>query len=82
MMDDPNLSDKYDAAVVGSESYNDTECWIVEMQAKVDDVAYQMRKLWVDKQRYIPLKEELSPKIMNSLNGLKMWTPAKLRFMQ
>lgn len=62
MMDDPNLTNKYDAIVVGSETYRDTDCWIVEMQAKVEDVAYQMRKLWVDKQRFIPLKEELYAK--------------------
>ena len=32
------------------------------MQATEEDVAYQMRKLWVDKSRYIPLKEELYAK--------------------
>ncbi len=89
MMDDPNLTSKYDAVVVGSESFNNTECWIVEMQAKVEDVAYQMRKLWVDKQRYIPLKEELYAKSGKLLKKTELtdirkigsrWYPGKITF--
>ncbi|MEN8229637.1 MAG: outer membrane lipoprotein-sorting protein [Bacteroidota bacterium] len=89
MMDDPNLTNKYDAVVVGSESYNDTDCWIVEMHAKVEDVAYQMRKLWVDKQRYIPLKEELYAKSGKLLKKTELtdinkigsrWYPGKISF--
>jgi len=62
MMDDPNLRSKYDAAVTGSEEYDGTDCWILELKANSPDVAYQMRKQWVDKTRYIPLKEELYAK--------------------
>jgi outer membrane lipoprotein-sorting protein len=28
----------------------------------VDDVAYETRKIWIDQERYIPLKEELFAK--------------------
>jgi len=62
MMEDPDLASKYDAVVTGSETVDDRECWIVEMHAKTEDVAYQKRKLWVDRQRFIPLKEELYAK--------------------
>jgi outer membrane lipoprotein-sorting protein len=89
MMDDPNLTNKYDAVVVGSENYQETDCWIVEMQAKVEDVAYQMRKLWVDKQRFIPLKEELYAKSGKLLKKTELtdikridsrWYPGKITF--
>ena len=89
MMDDPNLTSKYDAVVVGSETYNQRECWIVEMHAKVDDVAYQMRKLWVDNERYIPLKEELYAKSGKLLKKTELtdikrigsrWYPGKITF--
>jgi len=89
MMDDPNLSNKYDAVVVGSEIYNDTDSWIVEMHAKTEEVAYQMRKLWVDKQRYIPLKEELYAKSGKLLKKTELtditrhgsrWYPGKITF--
>jgi outer membrane lipoprotein-sorting protein len=62
MMDDPNLRNKYNAAVTGSEVFNNTECWVLELTATVADVAYYMRKMWVDKKRFIPLKEELYAK--------------------
>lgn len=89
MMDDPNLTNKYDAVVVGSETYDEKDCWIVEMQAKTEDVAYQMRKLWVDKQRYVPLKEELYAKSgkmlkMTELTNIQQhgsrWYPGKITF--
>ena len=62
MMEDAKLTDKYNAAVIGTESYQERDCWIVEMNAKTADVAYQIRKVWVDQQRYMPLKEELYAK--------------------
>jgi len=48
----------YDANVIGEEIYNDRPCWVVQMDATVEDVAYHKRKVWVDKERYIPLREE------------------------
>ncbi len=89
MMDDKKLSDIYDAAVVGSETIGDTDCWIVEMNAIVEDVAYQMRKLWVDKYRSIPLKEELYAKSGKMLKKTELtnitkhgsrWYPGKITF--
>ena len=89
MMDDPNLTNKYDAVVVGTESFNDTECWVVEMHAKTEEVSYQMRKLWVDKLRYIPLKEELYAKSGKLLKKTELtditkhgtrWYPGKITF--
>ena len=35
---------------------------ILELTAKVEDVAYYSRKLWVDEERYVPLREELFAK--------------------
>ncbi len=52
----------YDAVVIGEETYQDRPCWIVELNAKIPDASYQMRKTWVDKKRYVPLKEELYAK--------------------
>ncbi len=89
MLDDPNLTDKYDAVVTVSETYRETDCWIVEMHARTVDVAYQMRKLWVDKKRYIPLKEELyakSGKLLKKteLTDIKLrgsrWYPGRITF--
>jgi len=89
MMNNTKLIDQYDATVVDSETYQDTDCWIVEMTAKTEDVAYQMRKLWVDKSRYIPLKEELYAKSGKLLKKTELtdiqqhgsrWYPGKITF--
>ena len=89
MMDDRKLSDVYDAAVVGSETIGESACWIVEMKATEEDVAYQMRKLWVDKFRSIPLKEELYAKSGKLLKVTELsnitrygsrWYPQKMTF--
>ncbi len=78
MMEDTKLTDKYDAAVTGTEKYQERECWIVEMNAKTSDVAYQIRKVWVDQQRYLPLKEELYAKSGTLLKRTELFDIQKL----
>lgn len=36
--------------------------WIVELTAKVTDVAYYSQKMWIDKDRFVPLRQELYAK--------------------
>src|SRR6056297_3543379 len=62
MMEDTRLTDKYDANVSGNETFNERPCWILELTATAEDVNYFRRKLWIDKERFIPLKEELFAK--------------------
>ncbi|MFZ5517875.1 MAG: outer membrane lipoprotein-sorting protein [Candidatus Zhuqueibacterota bacterium] len=62
MMEDPKLTNKYNAAVTGSDTLDGRLCWVLELTAKTSDVAYHKRKQWVDQERYIPLKEELYAK--------------------
>ncbi|MFO7830116.1 MAG: outer membrane lipoprotein-sorting protein [Bacteroidales bacterium] len=62
MMENSELLENYDAAVVDSEEIDGRECWILELHANSDDVNYQIRKIWVDKTRFLPLKEELYAK--------------------
>lgn len=89
MMDNAELLEDYDAGVIGSEIVRDRDCWIVELQAKTDEVNYQMRKMWVDKARYVPLKEELYAKSGKLLKRLELsdisrienrWYPKKMIF--
>ncbi len=62
MMDDRKLTDTYNATVIGSENVDDRKTWILELNARVDDVAYAKRKMWIDTERWVPLKEELFAK--------------------
>lgn len=52
------LMDMYNAKVIGSEKINGRNCYVVELTGKLEDITYYSRKLWVDKERWIPLKEE------------------------
>lgn len=89
MMDNVELLEDYDAGVIGSELIEERDCWIVELQAKTAKVNYQIRKIWVDKVRYIPLKEELYAKSGKLLKRMelfditkigKRWYPKKIVF--
>lgn len=59
MLDDRKLMETYDAVVAGTEEIDGRETWVLELTAIVDDVAYASRKMWVDTERYIPLREDL-----------------------
>jgi outer membrane lipoprotein-sorting protein len=52
-----NLIDRYTAVVTGSEKIGDRNCYVVELTAKQDDITYYKRTLWVDTERWLPLKE-------------------------
>jgi len=89
MMEDPRLIDNYDAAVIGDEVIDGRKCRVLELQAKTSDVNYLIRKLWVDMERYIPLKEELYAKSGTLLKRTELydikrigqrWYPGKIMF--
>jgi len=60
MVDNGKLLDIYDAAVVGDDVFMERPCYVLRLRVKegVDEVTYAQRKVWVDKTRYLPLKEE------------------------
>jgi outer membrane lipoprotein-sorting protein len=71
MMEDSRLRNKYEAIVTTSEIIDDRECWVVELTAITDNVAYYKMKLWVDRERWVPLKEELFAKSGRLLKKLE-----------
>jgi outer membrane lipoprotein-sorting protein len=62
MMEDRKLLEMYNGKVIGEETIAGRKTWVLELNAKVDDVAYVKRKTWIDQERYVPLKEELYAK--------------------
>jgi outer membrane lipoprotein-sorting protein len=62
VMDDRKLTEIYTAKIIGEEVIDGTKTKILELTAKVEDVAYHSRKIWVDPEKYVPLKEELFAK--------------------
>lgn len=62
LMDDRKLTEVYTATLAGTEDVDGRKTFVLELAAKVFNVAYHSRKIWVDTERFVPLKEELFAK--------------------
>jgi outer membrane lipoprotein-sorting protein len=62
MMDDRKLTEIYDAEVTGNEPIDGRNTYVLLLTAKVDDAAYHSQKIWIDTERYVPLKQEMYAK--------------------
>jgi outer membrane lipoprotein-sorting protein len=89
MMEDPALENHYNASVTAQDTVNNRKCWILQLDAVKEGEAYEVRKIWVDQERNIPLKEELygkSGKLLKrtSLTDVQRiqgrWFPMKMIF--
>lgn len=89
MMEDRKLLEMYDAKVIGEEEIDGQSSWILELNAIVDDATYVKRKIWVEKEQYVPLKEELFAKSGQLLKKTEMsdirpvdgrWYPYKINY--
>lgn len=88
MMEDKILAEIYAAKITGAEIIDEIDCWIVELTAE-EDVAYQKRKVWVDKERYVPIRQELFAKSGKLLKKMDLtdfkksdgrWYPTRMIF--
>jgi outer membrane lipoprotein-sorting protein len=89
MMEDPHLLNHYTGKIEKDEKIADRNCWVISLSAKTADIAYQTQKVWVDKDRYIPLKKELFAKSGTLLKRMELsevvqiqgrWFPKKILF--
>ncbi len=62
MMNDTPLLERYKAEVTGEETVDNRKCWVVTLTAIKEDVNYYSQKIWVDQERYVPLKMDLFAK--------------------
>jgi outer membrane lipoprotein-sorting protein len=58
LMEDPRLGEAYTARLAGEETHGDRPCWVLELTAKEPGIAYQSRKVWVDKTHDVALRED------------------------
>jgi outer membrane lipoprotein-sorting protein len=89
MMADRKLREAYDARLTGEEALGDRPCWVLELTSRSGDVAYPSRKIRVDKDRFIVLKEERYAKSGRLLKTLEVrsvelvqnrWLPKEVLF--
>ncbi len=72
-LESESLYEKYSIEITGNETVDGRDCWIITLKAKVKNVPYDVRKMWIDKERYIQLKEEmyaLSGKLLKESRSL------------
>jgi len=62
MMDDRKLTDSYNAKLISEEKLGGRNTYLLQLTARVEDVAYYSQKIWIDTERYIPLQQELYAK--------------------
>ncbi len=62
LLENEKLKELYEIELRGSDTLNGRECFVLELTAKVDQVSYYRRTLWVDKTSYLPVKVELYAK--------------------
>ncbi len=88
-MEDPELSNIYDAVVTGEETIEGRPCYVLDLKAKKEGVAYHSKKLWVDRERYIPLRQDWFAKAGKLLKTVTIhevfkvdnrWYPRRMTF--
>jgi outer membrane lipoprotein-sorting protein len=90
MMEDRRLQNLYEAKVIDEDMIENRPCWILELTAKEgEDIAYYSRKIWVDKEQYVSLREERFAKSGKLLKTTEVknvsriedrWIPDKIIF--
>ena len=56
--DNPSMVDDYDATVERQDTLDGRPTYVLYLTAKRKDLAYPFRRIWVDAERWVPLKEE------------------------
>lgn len=89
MMEDPRLTAMYTASVAGEEEREGRACWVLELVSRGGEIAYFKRKVWVDKERDVALREERfakSGKLLKTTEVKKVerqggrWVPTQIVF--
>lgn len=88
-MEDPKLSHIYDAKLIGEERVQGRNCYLLDLTAQKEGVAYHRREIWIDKERYLPLQENRFAKrgkllktfVINEVFKIEdRWYPKKMTF--
>jgi len=56
--ENPSLIEDYDAVIEGQEELDGRPTWILHLTGRTRDLAYPSERLWIDAERWVPLKEE------------------------
>lgn len=57
-LESEQLYNLYNIELLSEENLNERQCYVVLLTAKSKNVSYFKRKMWIDKEYFVPLKEE------------------------
>lgn len=58
LMEDPRLSTLYEARTSAVDTVLQRPCWVLDLTSRGRDIAYHTRRVWVDRDRGVLLREE------------------------
>ncbi|HUX14277.1 MAG TPA: outer membrane lipoprotein-sorting protein [Spirochaetia bacterium] len=61
-LESEDLYKKYDVTLDGTDTVDGRLCYVLKLAAQVRDVPYEVRKIWVDEERFTSLREEMYAK--------------------
>ncbi len=89
MTDNSELVEDYDVKIVGKDTVDTKQCYVLELTAVNDEVTYYARKIWVDEDIWLPIVTELYAKSGKLLKRIQIdetfkigdrWYPRKMTF--
>ena len=79
IMEDKPLNEMYNAILEGEALIDERQCYIIYLEAIDEGLAYPKRRAWVDKEYYLPIKEELYAKSGKLLKSTSMEKIRKIK---
>jgi outer membrane lipoprotein-sorting protein len=58
LMEDSRLAQLYTAATTGTDTLLGRPCWVLDLVSRGGDIAYATRRVWVDREHHVLLREE------------------------
>ncbi|MEL6865542.1 MAG: outer membrane lipoprotein-sorting protein [Bacteroidota bacterium] len=89
MMEERKLMEMYEAKIIKEEILSGRKTWVLELNAIVEDASYEKQMMWVDQERFVPLKQELYAKSGKLLKSVRLsevkkfgdrWQPTKINY--
>jgi outer membrane lipoprotein-sorting protein len=89
MMEERELVEMYEPSIIGEEEIDGRPTWKLELNAIVDDPTYESQTIWVDQERFVPLKQEMFAKSGKLLKRVTLrdvqlfgdrWYPTKMNY--
>ncbi|MCB5251430.1 MAG: outer membrane lipoprotein-sorting protein [Candidatus Cloacimonadaceae bacterium] len=78
-MEEIELAEAYIATMLEDKIYDERRCYVLDLMAKTENLAYSRRVIYVDKERMVPLYQELYAKSGKKLKTMRLSKVTKIK---